>query len=133
MPMGACYGSLVQTQQSSISSAGILIISRYPGFYRNLLNFPSKEVRVLAKIVSEDPRSTTCSNLRYIERLSGLPQPEKYSSHRVRAALPVREVPEHEKWRLGLMTNLFKLKSERFLRVEDTKSIFAMWDSLCST
>ena len=109
------------------------IISRYPGFYRNLLKSPSKEVRLLARIVSDDPRSTTCSNLRYIERLADLPQPELYSSHRVRAALPVKEVPELEKWRLGLMTNLFKLKNERYLRVEDSKSICAMLDSLCST
>ena len=85
---------------------------------------PSKEVRLPAIIVSDDPRSTTCSNLRYIKRFAGLLQTELYSSNRVRAALPVREVPEHEKWRLGLMTNLFKLKNESFC---------AMLVSLCST
>ena len=109
------------------------VLSRYPGFYRNLLNSPSREVRLLARIVADDPRSTTCANLKYIERLAGLCQPELYSSHRVRAALPVREVPEQEKWRLGLLSKLFMLKSERYLRVEDTKTICAMLDSLCST
>jgi hypothetical protein len=109
------------------------VLSRYSGFFRNLLQSPSREVRVLARIVSSDPRSTTCVNLRYLQRLTGLDQPQMYSSARVRIALPVKEVPELEKWRLGLMTNLFKMKSERFLRVEDSKSLCAMIDSLCNT
>ena len=109
------------------------ILSRYSGFYRNLLQSPSKEVRVLAKIVSADPRSSTCLNLRYLERLTGLNQPQFFSSARIRIALPVRKVPEGEGWRLGLLDNLMKLKQERYLRVEDTKTICAMIDSLCST
>ena len=109
------------------------ILSRYSGFYRKLLQSPSKEVRVLARIVSADPRSTTCLNLKYIERLTGLNQPQFLSSARVRIALPVLEVPEKERWRLGLLDNLMKLKQERYLRVVDNKKICAMIDSLCST
>ena len=41
-------------------------LSRYPGFYRGLLNSPSKEVKMLARMVSRDPRSTTCRNLKYL-------------------------------------------------------------------
>ena len=108
-------------------------VLRYSGFFRNLLKSPSREVRLLSRIVASDPRSTTCANLKYVEKLTGLSQPELYSSFRIRAALPVKDVPECEKWRLGLLTNLFKLKNERFLRVEDSKSICAMLDSLCST
>ena len=109
------------------------VLSRYSGFFRNLLQSPSREVRLLARIVSGDPRSTTCVNLRYLKKLSGHDHPQWYSSTRIRLALPVKEVPESEKWRLGLMTNLFKMKNERFLRVEDSKSISKMIDSLCST
>jgi hypothetical protein len=39
------------------------ILSRYPGFYRKLLVSPSREVMMLAKMVSSDPRSSTCKNL----------------------------------------------------------------------
>merc|ERR1711888_158098 len=46
------------------------VLSRYPGFYRNLLNSASKEVRILARIVSRDPRSNTWMNLQYLERLT---------------------------------------------------------------
>ena len=109
------------------------IISRYPGFYWNLLKSPSKEVRILARIVSHDPRSTTCANLRYLKKVTKLSQPQFYCSARVRHALPVREVPEPERWRLGLLTSLMKIKGEKYLRVEDTKKISAMIESLCST
>ena len=109
------------------------IVSRYPGFYRKLLSSPSKEVRILARVVSNDPRSTTCKNLRYVRKMTSLGQAENYSSWRIRDALPVRKVPEKETWRLGLLANLMDMRSQKHLYVEDTKRITAMIDSLCST
>jgi hypothetical protein len=47
--------------------------------------------------------------------------------------LPVKQVPEAEKWRLGLLDNLMTMKKERYLMVQDSKAICAMIDSLCST
>ena len=118
---------------ASYTSLRNQILSRYSGFFRSLLHSPSKEVRLLSRLVSSDPRSSTCLNLRYLSNLTGLSKPEQYSSARIRSALPVKKVPEIEKWRLGLIDSLFKVKSERYLRVEDTKHICAMLDSLCST
>jgi hypothetical protein len=109
------------------------ILSRYPGFYRKLLESPSKEVRMLARIVSADPRSSTCSNLKYLEKMTGLNQPQLYCSAKIKIALPTKKVPEAEQWRIGLLDNLLKMKQERYLRVEDSKRICAMIDSLCST
>ena len=68
-----------------------------------------------------------------MEKLTGLSRPQFYSAVRVLTALPVKVVPENEKWRLGLLDNLFKLKGERYLRVEDRKRISSMINSLCST
>ena len=109
------------------------VLSRYSVFFRNVLESPSKEVRILSRIVSSDPRSTICSNLKYMEKLTGPCQTQFYSAARVRMALPVTEVPEKEHWRLGLLVNLMKMKQERYLRVEDTKTLCAMIVSLCST
>ena len=109
------------------------ILSRYPGFYRTLLNSPSKEVRVLARIVSEDPRSSTFSNLKYLERVTGLIRPQFCSAAKVSQALPVKENPESEKWRIGLLENLLMLRRQRYLRVEDSQRITAMIESLCIT
>ena len=109
------------------------ILARYPGFYRKLLASPSKEVRVLARMVSADPRSTTCRNLRYLREVTKMDNVESYSSWRVRESLPVQKVPEKEMWRVGLLTSLMGLRSEKYKMVQDTKSICAMLDSLCST
>ena len=108
-------------------------MSRYPGFYRNLLKSPSREVRILARIVSNDPRSSTCANLKYLKEMTKLPQPQFYSAPRVRLALPVQQVPESEKWRLGLLTSLMKVQREKQSRVEDTKHICGMIESLCNS
>ena len=71
------------------------ILSRYPGFYRKLLVSPSREVTMLAKMVSSDPRSSTCRNLKYLRKVARHEQVEKFSSWRVRELLPVRRVPEN--------------------------------------
>ena len=52
------------------------VLSRYSGFYRNLLASPSREVRMLAKMVSADPRSITCKNLKYLRNLTNHDQIE---------------------------------------------------------
>ena len=109
------------------------VMSRYAGFYRKLLFSPSREIRALALMVTNDPRSTTYKNLRLLRNMTGLSQPHMYSAFKIKASLPVKSVPEKEKWRLGLLSSLFKVRSEMYLRVEDTKSICSMIDSLCST
>ena len=108
-------------------------LSRYPGFYRGLLNSPSKEVKMLARMVSRDPRSTTCRNLKYSEQKTKLKNPEFCSSWKVRDALPVQNVPEKETWRLGMLSTLMKIKREKCLEVENMQHICAMLDSLAST
>ena len=80
------------------------VLSRYSGFYRNLLSSPSKEVRILARTVSDDPRSTTCSNLRYLQKMTGLSQPEFYSAGRIKIDLTYQAGPrsrEVETWSPG--------------------------------
>ena len=109
------------------------ILARYPGIYRKLLTSPSKEVRVLASMVADDPRSTTCRNLRYLREVTNMDNVESYSSWRVRESLPVQNVPEKEMWRVGLLNSLMGLRSEKYKRIQDTKHICAMIDSLCST
>ena len=85
------------------------VLSRYPGFFQGLLKSPSKEVKLLANVVSRDPRSNTFQNLKYVKSLSGL-SPWDYSSTRIK--LLVKNVPESEVWRIGLYTNLPKMRED---------------------
>ena len=98
-----------------------------------LSRYPSKEVKMLARMVSRDPRSTTCRNLKYLEQKTKLKNPEFCSSWKVRDALPVQNVPEKETWRLGMLSTLMKIKREKYLEVENMQHICAMLDSLAST
>ena len=109
------------------------ILSRYPGFLRKLQCSPSKEIRMLVRMVQEDPRSTTCRNIRYLKRMTGLDAPDKYSSWRIREALPKKTVPDAEQWRLGMLVELIRVRQSRFNEVQDSKRITAMINSLCST
>ena len=108
------------------------VLARYPGFFQSLLNSPSKEVKLLANVVSRDPRSNTYQNLKHVEALSGL-SPWDFSTGRIKAELPVLKVPEGELWRLGLMTNFLRMREEKNMLNENTSRICAMMDSLCST
>ena len=109
------------------------ILSRYPGFFRKLLLSPSKEVGILARIVANDPRSTTCLNLRYLRGITSMDKAELFSSWRIREALPIKTVPQCEVWRLGLLTTLLEMRSDKYRQVQDSKKFSAMIDSLCST
>ena len=109
------------------------IVSRYPKFYQKLMNSSSKEVRILIRIVRQDPRSVTCKNLRLLRKMSGMDNAEFYCSNKVKLKLPVKLVPEKEYWRTGLLTSLLTLRVERHSQVQDAKSVDAMITSLCNT
>ena len=59
--------------------------------------------------------------------------PEEFLSFKIKGCLKALQVPKVEEWRLGLLVTLFEMRSEKLLRVEDTKGVTAMIDSLCST
>ena len=61
---------------SDLTSMRNQILSRYAGFYRKLINSPCREVMGLVWIVSDDPRSTTCTNMRLLREKTGLRQPQ---------------------------------------------------------
>ena len=109
------------------------VLCQYAGFYRKLLQSPSREVRGLARIVSVDPRSSTCRNLRLLTKITGLRKPHEFASFRLKECLSVQYVPETEQWTLGLLNSLFQLRSERLYKEMDMKTVSAMITSLCST
>ena len=108
------------------------VLARYTGFFHSLLNSPSEEVRLLVNLVARDPSSNTADNLAYVRELTQL-SPWNFSPGRIKTALPSLEVPEKERWRLGLLTSLLKLRHEKHLSIVDKKRTQAMIDSLCSS
>ena len=60
-------------------------------------------------------------------------QVESFSSWRVKEALGMKQVPDNEKWRLGLLTTLLIMRQDRHTKVMDSKQLCGMIDSLSST
>ena len=109
-----------------------MVLSRYPTFFQHLLRSPCKEVSVLAEVFSKDARSTTAENLAYVSAITRLncSSAEKSS---IKAALPVTEVPESEKWRLGLLDSLLSERAALEKEGQDVKRVVSMLSSLCNT
>ena len=56
----------------------------------------------MSEIAAQDQRTTTAGNLAHLRALTGL-DPVTAGSQEIKAALLVKEVPQKEAWRLGLL------------------------------
>ena len=86
----------------------------------------------MCELASGWAQTVTAINLEHLRKLTGL-DPAVDSIRQIREALPVKEVPVNEQWRLGLLDALLALRSEKQQNKEDLKSVFAQLSSLCST
>ena len=108
------------------------VLGRFPGFCRRLLGGTLPQVQLMALIAGADARSVFRANSKYIERLTGL-RIDTDSIAALKDRLPVQQVPEGEKWRLGLLESLLKLRGQKEVKVLETRRVGAMLDSLCIT
>ena len=114
------------------------ILSRYAGFYRSLLDSPSREVAILARIVAKDIRTTTASNLRLLEVETG-GGTWRTTSPEIREKLKEKDpvAPVEDAWRVPY---LGKLLEERDMLLyqgladsdEEVESVQSLIDSLCT-
>ena len=109
-----------------------MVLGRYSGFFRRLLDSPSKEVRMMAELAAGCAQTTTAANLAHLRQLTGL-DPVLDSLQQLKQMLPRKEVPEKEQWRLGLLEQLLTLRSQQQSEGKDTKRVVALLSSLCST
>ena len=108
------------------------VLGRYPGFLKGLLKSPSPEVQLLSRVMTKTPGSTTIDNIKYIEELTGL-HLLYHNGGQIKAALQVREVPEVDKWRLGLLSVLFDQRSDQYVSQENMEFTNGLIASLCSS
>ena len=109
-----------------------LVLGRYASFYQRMAWGPSREVAMMAELAGKDARTTTSANLRHISSITSL-DCAREDWGKVKMALPVREVPEKEVWRLGLLDSLLKKRGVLVREGKDTKTVVAMLSSLCTT
>ena len=112
------------------------LLNRYVGFYRSLLNSPSMEVRILARIVAKDVRTTTARNLRLLEReTGGLTWVASPMCIRRRLLRTVK-VPEMAGWRLPYLGKLLEERDKLVYQGREDcelELLQSLIDSLCSS
>ena len=108
------------------------LMSRYVNFHRNISTSASFELCLLAKIVTNDVRSTTRKNLSVIELETSL-DPSLASPQEVKSSVKPCEIPRNQDWRFNLLQNLLNERREMDSLMLDTKIISHMIDSLCSS
>ena len=87
---------------------------------------------VLAELIAKDARSSTADNLSYVSATTGLncASAEKLA---IKAALPIKVVPENERWRLGLLDSLLSERAALEKDGKEVKQVVSMLSSLCNT
>ena len=109
-----------------------MVLGRYPAFVQRMAWGPSREVTILAELAARDRRTVTAGNLAYISALTRL-DCAREGWQDIKNALPVKDVPESECWRLGLLDSLLRERAELEGENKDTRRVVAMISSLCST
>ena len=109
-----------------------MVLGRYPAFYRRLLDSSSKEVNAMANLAAGWAQTVTARNLAHLQNLTNL-NPLWDSLQVIKRALPVKQVPEVESWRLGLLDKLMEMRTDQQRAGEDVKTVTAMISSLCTT
>ena len=84
-----------------------MVLGRYPGFF-------------LAELAAGDRRTVTAGNLAYVSAITKL-DCARAGWLELKAALPVKEVPDKECWRLGLLDSLIREGNELEGKEKDTK------------
>jgi hypothetical protein len=108
------------------------ILGRYVKFFSSLGASPSMEVSVLAHIVSRDVRTTTGSNLRHVQEMTGL-DPWCCLGSQVKKVLgeKLADLPEQDEWRLPYLGKLLEQRGDFYYQLEDTSELTELIDSLC--
>ena len=108
------------------------ILSRYVKFYRSLLNSPSHEVAVVARLVGKDAKSVTGKNLLNI-RLETKLNVFSAPLQKIKDAISLATPPAPEQWKLYLLDKYISRRKDLRTRCEETNYLDNLIDSLCST
>jgi hypothetical protein len=111
-----------QVLSCGFRSARTDILARYSKFFLGLRASASREVSVLANLVSRDLLTTTGKNLRTVRDATNL-DPWQASPAKLKEALSASEmveVPEADEWRVEYLCTLLRQREEaRFLANEE--------------
>ena len=108
------------------------VYGRYPKFVYKLQSSPSKEIRFMIHFVYKDPKSPTCSNIRFLSALTG-ENCLSFATWRWKQLLPRQEIPENDQFRVTWLQCLLEIrKTKDYNKLNLTEDQFNdMLISLC--
>ena len=127
---------LQQVLSPGLDSARTDILVRYSKFFRSLRGSTSKEVAMLANMVSRDITTTTGSNHRVAEDATGV-SPWNVSQEKLREAVSAKEIVpvlDEDKWRIPLLEKLLITRQNMNYMGEEKEEVTRIGDlinSLC--
>ena len=108
-------------------------ISRYVNFLNSILNSPSKEVAILARIVRENVNSITGRNILNIYIETGL-HPLLVSARDIRTRLELRDKPSVcDSWNCWLLDKYLDIRKSLRENLDNTDEIDSFIMSLCTS
>ena len=124
-----------QVLSPGLATAKTDILVRYLKFFRSLRKSTSKEVSMMASLVSRDISTTTGANLRLLANTSGL-CPWQYGQFAFRDSVTTNElvqVMEVDKWRIPLLDKLLSQRQTMYYTGEEEEltRIDDLINSLC--
>ena len=113
----ACHGYFV----SSVLAPGFrpikaCLLSRFHNFFLTMLDSPSHECQLMARLSARDIRSSFGSNLNLIRERTNL-DPWEASNHTIKNKLSLAEasdVPSADEWRVDLLSKLLGARLEAY-------------------
>ena len=105
-----------------VTSLRVQILCKFRGFFRSLLDSPSSEVAVVARLAARDLRSSVGANLALLQWETGL-DPWAIGPGHLRAALVAKDivvVPDVDKWRVPYLERLLSQRLQAYYKA-DTK------------
>ena len=103
------------------------ILTQYVSFLQRLGKSVSKEVRIIKDIAAADIRSVVGKNVSKLKEEFDL-DPWVYQKKN-----KYYEVPEVDKWRLPLLSQLLATRNEMEVCGEDSETVVGLIESLCSS
>ena len=117
---------------SGLPSIRQQILGRYPKFFKSLLDSPSLEVAVVARVVSKDAKTTTGKNLLNLRIETGVDVASAPLS-KSRQLFSLVSEPTQANWKFYLLEKYLKKRKEMENICEDTTEINDLIDSFCSS
>ena len=123
------HGIMLWKLGSDISAGSLPHKPNEADYVQILLNSPSKQVRIVTRSVSADPRSPTCANIKYLQNMTGSSHPQLHQDKGGTSCPGGNRSRTVETW------STEQLAEDELGEVpeEDSNSICAMIDSLSST